>query len=118
MKTTEENVVGEVSIWAVPRTEWEIKQSDDKKFFHLELYSQNLEPYREGAVQLCTEEVTLTCPAGIDMVQAAVDTLHGVKEKVEQDHATRIDELDKQIAGLLRLSHITPEGENVVPLNP
>jgi|19_taG_2_1085344.scaffolds.fasta_scaffold03972_2 hypothetical protein len=118
MKTTKQDVVGEVCIWAVPRTEWEISQSEDKKPFHLELYCSNDEPYREAAVQLYAEEVVLTCPAGIDMVQAAVDTLHGVKEKEVKAHATRMNELDDRIAALLRLTHITPEGENIVPLKP
>ena len=117
MKTTSKTVSGPISIWAVPRTDWEVESSDDNELFDLELYSGDIKPYREGAVHIHTEAVNVECPAGIDMVQAAVDTLHDAKEREATQYAARIGDLNKKIAALLRLSH-TPSDEdgNVIPI--
>jgi hypothetical protein len=118
MKTTSKTVSGTISIWAVPRTDWEVENSDDNELFDLELYSGDITPYREGAVHIHTEAVYVECPAGIDMVQAAVDTLHDAKEREGAQYAARIGDLNKKIAALLRLSHtLSDEDGNVIPIN-
>ena len=104
MKTNRTPVTGDVSIWAVPRSEWEQEHSEDKKPFSLSLYA-NGRPYTNGAVKLVTEEVTVLLPDGIDMVGKAIETLRERRKEIQEQHEREVEEINRQINQFLQLTH-------------
>ena len=103
MLTKNEPVVGEVQIWAVPRSKYYMNENPTASPFEYQLHTRD--PWTTGAVRVCTHEVTLQVPAGINLLAAAVETLEA---KIKEAEATFIRtklELQEQINNLLMLSY-------------
>lgn len=101
MFTVSESVTGEVQIWAVPRSSYAPK---DAPPFSYQLHAGTM-PYQKGAVKVSTQEVTLTVPAGVNLLQAALDTLEDAKKKALETYVEQCKELDEQIQNLRQLTH-------------
>ena len=101
MFTVSESVTGKVEIWAVPRSQW-ADPSDPA--FSYQLCAGTM-PYQKGAVKVSTQEVTLTVPAGVNLLQAALDTLEDAKKKALETYVEQCKELDEQIKNLRQLSY-------------
>jgi len=102
MRTKEEDVTQEVAVWAIPD---KYEQTDKPFIFKL----STITPWEEGAVKVCTEQVTITVPEGINLMAKAVETLEGLKDEEVAEHNTRLANLDAQIQNLLRLTHDSGE---------
>ena len=101
MFTVAETVTGEVQIWAVPRSSYAPK---DAPPFSYQLHAGTI-PYQEGAVKVCSHHITLEVPAGINLLQAALDTLESAKVAAHETYINKCRELDKQIQNLRQLTH-------------
>lgn len=102
MFTKNESVTGDISIWAVPRQSWE---SEDAPPFHYSLYSSGRYPYQEGSVKVTTVSVTLQVPAGINLLQAAIETLEEAKDQAHKTYLEKVNHIDKQIKSLQMLTY-------------
>lgn len=109
MFTVSESVTGEVQIWAVPRSSYAPK---DAPPFSYQLHAGTI-PYQDGSVKICTHTVTLEVPAGVNLLQAALDTLEDAKVKAREAYMEKVRSLDVQIQNLRQLTH-QPEPRDVV----
>lgn len=109
MFTVSESVTDKIEIWAIPRYQWADKSEPP---FSYHLYAGTT-PYQEGAVKVSTQEVTLSVPAGINLLQAALDTLEDAKVRAREAYMEKVRSLDVQIQNLRQLTH-QPEPRDVV----
>jgi hypothetical protein len=106
METTREAVKGKIHIWAVPRSEYEIKNSEDKLPFELKLSTMGHYYGGDDSVRIDTQEVTVYSPEGIDLVDAALQTLRDLMTEKKKEHQTAIDLIETKIKALLRIEHL------------
>lgn len=115
MFTKSESITGNICIWAIPRQSWESKEAPP---FSYRLYSEGANPYIDGSVKVTTIPVTLSVPAGINLLQAAMETLEDAKVQARKTYMEAVHRLDEQIKGLQMLTHqpepATHEGELIV----
>ena len=107
-KTTMQEVKAEAAVWALPRTKWEIEQSEDGCPFSYVLRTSDA--WQEGAIKLHEVELKVILPSGIPLLEKAVATL---KEAIDQEYKEskqRVEALQKQIDTLALLEHL-PEDE-------
>ncbi len=105
-KTKETVVKGDIQVWAIPRTAWEMEQSEEKEPAPFKFTLRTSAPYQDGAVKLNTQEIMVILPGGIDLLTAALSTL---KEQMEVERKTcdsRIAELQKQVDALALIEYI------------
>jgi hypothetical protein len=119
MFTKSESVTGNICIWAIPRQSWDSKEAPP---FSYRLYSSDTKPYTDGSVKVATIPVTLSVPAGINLLQAALDTLEDAKVEARKTYMDAVHRLDEQIKGLQMLTYQpeppTHEGELILAENP
>ena len=112
-KTTKTPVTGEIEIWAVPKTNWEMEQETIEGDAHPIPFKFKLSTgklWTDGAVKLHTQDISVVCPGGIDLLSSALATLREEKEEERRTFEKRIAELDMKIQALAMLTYI-PEGE-------
>lgn len=112
MLTKNESVVGEVQIWAVPRSKYYMEQHPSESPFEYQLHTRD--PWTTGAVRVCAHEVTLQVPAGVNLLAAAVETLEAKIKEAEATYLRTKLELQEQINNLLMLSHSPAQREDDV----
>ena len=92
-----------VGIWAIPLSRYAMECAEPGTHpFNYKLVIGN--PWEMGATKVHEELVTLTMPAGINLLAAAVETLRSNKEEIMKDAMERMKEIDSQIQQLLMLS--------------
>jgi len=107
-KTTAEIITEEVHVWAIPRTKWEIEQSEDGCPF--EYVIRLTEPYQDGAIKLHTAEVIVSLPEGIPLLDKAIETLKEAIDTERKNSRERVEAMQKQI-DTLALIEYQPEPE-------
>lgn len=112
MKTKEETVTQTVYLWAVPHSQWHREHFPDDGPFNYVITDSDYH-YTTGSVKLLEHEVTLNVPAGIDLLQKAVETLKEEQVRVKTEANQKCNELQEQINSLLLLSH-NPEPDDTV----
>lgn len=95
-------VEGVVSIWAVPKAEYQITV-DEPELFYYEIRTDK--PWQSGAVQVLEDNVSMMVPAGIDLRKQAVDTLREAKQEVMRNATEALEALDKKIETMLCIEH-------------
>lgn len=96
MKTQFTLVKCSVDIWARPRRSWEDDGTSPFVFL-------DRRPYDDLEVKVCTHEVELTVPAGIDLVSRAIHTLEEKRDKIITDAKVEAMKVQEQINSLLCL---------------
>ncbi len=103
-------VTQDVSIWAVPNHNAEANQDP----FTYELYTDG-KPWRDGAVKVNTLPVTLMVPAGLNLIQKAIETLKEAQDEVLKDANEKVAELEKRIGEFTLLTYSpTPDADGSV----
>jgi len=97
-------VTQDISIWAVPNHNAE----PDQDPFDYELFTVGSRPWRDGAVKVNTLPVTLMVPAGLNLIQKAIETLKEAQDEVLKDAHEKVAELEKRIGEFTLLTHQTP----------
>jgi hypothetical protein len=104
--TKAEPVTGDIDIWAVPRSQYADKNDPP---WHYELRAGS-RCWTTGAVLVNTVPVTLTVPAGLNLVSKAIETLKKEKAEKYDSYLKEIADLDQQIEQLQMLTY-QPEEE-------
>lgn len=101
--TKEERVSGEVAIWAIPNDGF----GDDKRPFKYELHTGRC--WITGAVQVTSYQVSLSVPAGINLVEMALRTIEDAKKSKWDEYLREVKDLDEQKQRLLLLVYKAEE---------
>lgn len=109
MKTKRQYVKGPVSVWAIPKSSWERVEGEDAFRYVI----KDSTPWESGAVKVCTQEVELVVPAGIDLLARAVETLQEKQRAVLAEAHRQNTEYEEQIKRLLMIGHDKPEVKEV-----
>lgn len=111
MLTKKEPVTGNVYVWAIPQSKYALEQDSTLPPFRYEIHTGS--PWQNGAVRVSEHEVTLTVPAGVNLLAAALETLELKKKEAFEAYAREVKQIDEQIAGLMLLSGpTTVEGDD------
>ncbi len=109
--TQTQPVKGKVSIWAIPKQEW-----IDNKFVFTNGWNYRLSTsglHLSGAVCVCTNEISLPLPGGINLAEKAIETLETAKKDELKEHLERQLVLDNMIGNLRQITH-NPIQDNVI----
>lgn len=110
MLTKKEKVQGTAFVWALPTSEWERTNNPDVGVFKYRI-DTSTSRYESGAVKVCEFEVEMEVPAGINLLQRAIETLNEEKTRVLGEAQKRAMEIQEQINGLLMIGHEKPAKE-------
>lgn len=104
MKTKQELVTGEVSVWAIPKATYELEalQPGEQPFYYA---LRTDAPWQQGAVKVYSETLSMVVPEGIDLVSKAVLTLEMAMEERTKSYQYDMEQLRLQINKLLLLEH-------------
>ncbi len=108
-RTTQESVTAEVAVWAIPRTEHEISTSDDGCPFNYEL--RLTDAWQDGAIKLHEATVAVNLPAGIPLLDKAIETLKEAIEEERRESDKRVARMQARIDSLALIEYI-PEAVN------
>lgn len=109
MKTEITTLKQVLQVWAIPLSEWEIKQSPEKLPFTYAVKTNK--PWEEGAVKIHETEVSIVIPGGIDITKAAIETLREAQKEVKRTAEKKVTELTERINSLLMLEFKSSEEE-------
>ena len=115
--TTKREVTSTVGVWAYPKHEYDYDKHEQVPTGEW-AYELSTSPkiYRKGAVKGCEHEVTLVCPAGIDLVQSAVNTLRAEQDVIRKQKDEQIQELEFAVLQLLQLTYQPENDSNVIDI--
>lgn len=99
-------VTGEVDVWAIPNPYAEEGELPFKYELRLD------KPWQTGAVRVTSESITITVPAGINLIAKAVETLKEAKEDAHESYVRETQRLDERIQHLLMLTGPTVGGDS------
>jgi hypothetical protein len=92
-----------IKIWAIPNSFPEPGEDP----FTFEVRTDR--PWATGAVMIHEEDITVTIPAGINLIAKAVETLEHAKRETTDAYIRDLKDLDKRIDDL-KLIGYTPSG--------
>ena len=102
MKTKRTEVVQKMAIWAIPKSDYEIEESAPGEMpFKYQIMTSGGSPWQDGSVKVHEKEITMYVPAGLDLLEKAVETL---KEQIKETRAeaqSKIYKYEAQINNLL-----------------
>jgi hypothetical protein len=101
VKTIETEIKHTFHIWAIPGTEYEFERTGER--FYYDVISYEGDHWKEGAVKVSSQELTLVVPEGIDLVAAAVSTYEEALAAEDERHRGVVTDLNLRIKGLLLL---------------
>lgn len=104
MKTKRTEVVQKMSIWAIPKSDYEIDESKPGEMpFNYKIMTTMNTPWQDGSVKVHEAEMVMYVPAGLDLLEKAVETL---KEQIKETRAeaqSKIHKYEEQINNLMLL---------------
>lgn len=109
--TTDEKVTANISIWAIPNESYD-SNAEDSEPFKYEL-KEGMYHWKDEAIRVDTQEVTLQVPSGVNLVQQAISTLNKKKEKAREEYMDTCEKMDNLISQLTLITY-QPEGEEDV----
>lgn len=111
MYTKHTAVESKATIWAIPKSENTIKYElldhpdvTPEPFFY-KIYAGYSTPYESGAVKVHDFEITAFVPAGINLVEKAVETMQKEIETIKADAYDAVTKLEKRIQDLQYITH-------------
>lgn len=108
-RTTKEVVSAEAAVYALPRTEHEISTSDDGCPFGYVLKTNP--PWQDGAIKLHEVTIAVDLPAGIPLLEKAIETLKEAIAEEEKESARKVAAMQARIDALALIEYI-PEAIN------
>jgi len=110
MKSVAKTIEGKVFVWALPKDASYEDMTDGP--FKYEISQSSSYHWKTGAVMIHEQDVVVNVPAGIDLISKAFETLEAAKVEAQVEYNKKIMEIDKQIQGLLMLTH-QPDGGDI-----
>ena len=114
MKTVETKVTKVIKVWAIPHSAYWRENHPSSIPFDFEVRTSKA--WDDGAVLVHEEEITLTVPAGIDLLSATISTMEEAIRNIKKDAAEKVDGLQKQINDLLLLTYDVKKDATVVDI--
>ena len=108
LRTESQQVTGLISVWAVPKARWQLEEEiSEGNFspFPFRFILSTSHVWEDGAVELTQKEVSIYLPEGIDLLQAAMDTLRRAKSKILADAEKKCQEIDEQMQHLMMITY-------------
>lgn len=112
MYTVETKVWADAAIWAIPKTvealKYENRVNPDgtvSEPFMYKIYVGYSTPYESGAVKVHDFEVVATVPAGINLVEKAVETMRKEIDTIRAESYNAVTKLEKRIQDLMYITH-------------
>ena len=110
-RTTKEVVEASAAIYAVPRTEHEISTSDDGCPFSYVLKTNP--PWQDGTIKLHEVDLKADLPAGIPLLERAIETLKEAIAEEERESRKRVTAMQARIDALALIEYIpVPEQDD------
>lgn len=94
---------GEVSVFARPNTMYDPEDPDSPSFTYL--LREGTSHYYDSYVLVCTHDVELEVPAGVNLVVKAVETLHAKIAQKKAELAKEVAALEDEIAKLQLITY-------------
>ena len=115
MKTTNEVVKGKAYIWAVPKSEWTLKQEVEENEgvmdgicpFQYDI-TDSKSDWRNNTVLVHEFDIAGVVPAGIDLVLKAVETLRDKICEIQATADKEVAKLEAQIKNLALIEYKSP----------
>ena len=111
MYTEQTEVTSKASIWAIPKSESSIQyELQDNpgvvpETFFYKIYAGYSTPYESGAVKVHEFEVVAFVPAGINLVEKAIETLESEIKTIKADAYESVTKLEARIQSLQYITH-------------
>ena len=108
LHTESQQVTGLVSVWAVPKARWQIEEEvedGNPRPFPFRFILSTSRVWEEGAVELTQKEISIYLPDGIDLLQAAMDTLRRAKSQILAEAEKKCQEIDEQMQRLMMITY-------------
>lgn len=102
-KTKQETVIGNVQIWAVPRSQYYMDENPNAIPFRYELSTSRM--WATGAVKVHEDDIAMVVPEGIDLLTKAVDTMKEEIAVTRADAQKKVEEIQERINSLLLLEY-------------
>ena len=106
MKTKHTKVTQKMSIWAIPKSDYDLEDlSPGEMPFDYKIFTNMNTPWQDGSVKVDTQEVDLWVPAGVDLLEQAIETL---KEQIKETRAeaqSKITKYEQQIEQLTLIEY-------------
>ena len=103
MKTKLTTLEQTLQVWALPRSDWEMRQKPELEPFKFSVRTDK--PWSEGAVKVHEADVKIVIPEGIDITTMAIETLREAQKEVRAEADKKVSSLADQINNLLMLEH-------------
>lgn len=114
--TTNEKCTGTISIFAIPNRDYDPDADEghpESIPFYYE-FKDGTWHYRDDAILVYQYELTWDVPAGINLVQMAIETLNKKKEKAREDYMDTCKRMDDLISNLTLITY-SPGIDEVIP---
>jgi len=112
MYTVETKVWADAAIWAIPKTvealKYENRVNPDGTIsepFIYKIYAGYNTPYDSGAVKVHEFEVVATVPAGINLMEKAVETMRREIDSIRAESYNEVTKLEKRIQDLMYITN-------------
>ena len=110
--TKEEEVTGSAYIWAIPNRNPD--EHGPGAFYYRVMHN----PWETGAIKVHTFEVKGTVPAGINLIEAALQTIEDKKNEIQARAFREVQDLEKEKEKLLKLTYRPEPEEDDIDLGP
>ena len=97
-------VKGKAQIWAKPSYEYDYELEENVPT-GFEYVIQDYAPWQNGSVMVSEQEIELTVPAGINLVEQAIETLERAEEEALHQYNETKAELSKRKQQLLQITY-------------
>jgi hypothetical protein len=101
--TKETECTGEVSVFAKPNDFYNPNDPEDQAFTYI--LREGTSHWNDRCVLIVTHPVTLPIPAGVNLVEKAVQTLHNKIAEKRAELAQDIAKLEEEIAKLTMITY-------------
>ena len=102
MKTKRTEVVQKMAIWAIPKSDYEIEESPNEMPFNYKIMTGPCStPWQDGSVKVHEADMTMYVPAGLDLLEKAVETLKDQIKETRAEAQSKIVKYEAQINNLL-----------------
>lgn len=96
-------VTGEVSVFAKPNDSYDRDDPESEPFTYV--FREGRRHWNERYVLVCTHEVTLSVPPGVNLVSQAIETLNNIIAEKRAELQAEVVKLEAEIAKLMLITY-------------
>lgn len=103
--STEKILTGTIVIWSVPKIRWKDDTVENTGEWQFELHMKGESVYTTGAVKVHEVPISVTLPAGINLVEKAIQTVQDEINRENERHWEKVGTLHKHLDALKQLTY-------------